>query len=95
MNTGWFGVPGKTPPVDTKVHLVHQGRTLCGWKPGSHYQFQWCATGIHLEMVECARCCVAGRKLLTQKYSEKLLFPNSKISLFHAILHPNGRVVKQ
>ena len=64
MSTGWFGIPGKTPPVDGKVHAVHQGKTICGWKPESPYQFQWCAHGINLPMIDCSKCHAAGEKFL-------------------------------
>lgn len=65
MTTGWFGIPGKTPgPKDGTVHVVHNGKTLCGWTPGPEFEFQFCATGIHLPMIECARCRTAGEKFL-------------------------------
>lgn len=67
MTTGWFGIPGKVPPVDAKVHVFHLGRTLCGWKPKPLYEFQFCAPGINFPMIECARCRAIARKYLAMK----------------------------
>ena len=84
MTTGWFGIPGKTPPVDAKVHVFHLGRTLCGWKPEPPYEFQFCAHGINLPMIECARCRVIAGKYLAMdmRYTQHTLFPDAKVSLF-------------
>ena len=66
MTTGWFGIPGKS--VHAKVHLVVEpNKTLCGWKPPAPYQLQHCASGLMLEIVECARCrAIAGKYLAMQ-----------------------------
>lgn len=75
MSTGFFGIPGKTPRgTGAKVHVIHTAmntisggkeiRTLCGWKPSPGNQFQWCAHGVNLKMIECSKCRAAGLKLL-------------------------------
>lgn len=93
MSTGWFGIPGKVPSKSTKVHAFHEGRTLCGWTPDPKYQFQWCATGIVLTLIDCSRCRAKIEEPLNlvEKYGKTLLFPNSKVSLFHTTLGGRNR----
>lgn len=71
MTTGWFGIPGKTPLSNVKVHVVHQGRTLCGWTPSPDHQFQLCASGIAIEMVECSACRASALRFLEGRHREK------------------------
>ncbi len=52
--TGYFGIPGTSRT--TLVHIVDNGRPICGSRVGPDQQFQWCAGGVRLEYVECARC---------------------------------------
>lgn len=40
----------------TKVHLVRDGKPLCGYKPHKTMQFQWNSNGVHLPYVECDKC---------------------------------------
>ena len=65
MQTGWFGIPGKSPSVSNKVHVFDGSRTLCGWTPKKPYEFQMCASGIHLKMVECSKCKETGVRILS------------------------------
>lgn len=42
---GWYGIPGAQGRYSTKVHLVFQGKPVCGSKLSSRQEFQWCARG--------------------------------------------------
>ena len=80
MSTGWFGIPGKVPPANVKVHVFQDdiGKTLCGWTPSREHQFQWCAHGINLPMIDCSKCRATAKKFLaiiaTADTSGKLLY---------------------
>jgi len=52
--TGYFGIPGTSRT--TRVHVVENGRPICGSHLGPGQKFQWCAGGAQLEYVECSRC---------------------------------------
>jgi hypothetical protein len=53
--TGFFGIPGTSQT--TKVHVVETGnRPICGAVVGPKQEFQYCANGIHLNLVECESC---------------------------------------
>lgn len=57
MTTGYFGIPGNKDRHDNHhVHVVDNGRPVCGTRvhPGS--QYQWCAHGIQQDYVDCQRC---------------------------------------
>lgn len=60
LKTGWFGIPmkpGKTTNKYTMTHIVSSANLpICGYKPNSKMQFQWCANGIRTEYVECTKC---------------------------------------
>ncbi len=60
LKTGWFGIPikpGKSASKHTMVHIVSSANLpICGYKPNSKMEFQWCANGIRLEYVECTKC---------------------------------------
>ena len=40
----------------TKVHIEHEGKGLCGYKPHKTMHFQWCAGDVYLPYVECSTC---------------------------------------
>ena len=52
--TGWFGIPGGPP--GGMVHVVIDGKPICGSKMGPKMKFQWCARGVQREFLECRRC---------------------------------------
>ena len=54
--TGWFGVPGEMSPRYPTVHFVRDGRPICGVRPRREAEFQFCAHGFKLSLVECERC---------------------------------------
>ena len=53
--TGWFGIPGSFKPGG-QVHVVRNGKPICGQHIHPKAQFQWCADGINLNFIECKRC---------------------------------------
>lgn len=53
--TGYYGVHGSRRERFT-VHVVQDGRPLCGWRPGPKQQFQWCAWGVQWSYLECHSC---------------------------------------
>lgn len=54
--TGWFGVPGRPSQGYTKVHIVHDGRPICGVRRRRDAEFQHCASGVHDDIVDCEAC---------------------------------------
>lgn len=40
----------------TKVHLVENGKPLCGSRIGDDMAFQWCAGGAWYDYLECEKC---------------------------------------
>jgi len=55
METGFFGIPGKV--AYGKVHAVDDMRMpLCRWKPRQSHEFQFCANGLNINLIECERC---------------------------------------
>lgn len=55
MMTGYFGVPGNSRGRWT-VHLVDDGKPVCGTRMPRDSEFQSCATGIHIQLIECKIC---------------------------------------
>lgn len=55
MQTGYFATPGKSCPR-AKVHLVVDGKPICGSQMGTDSIFQWCSQTVCREWVECKRC---------------------------------------
>ncbi len=51
--TGYYGIPGE---VGGPVHIVQQGRPVCGSRVRDDSRFQWCAHGVAWHYVECQRC---------------------------------------
>lgn len=51
--TGWFGVPGRQ---GGQVHLLKDGKALCGLKPHPRAEFFCNAESVVYEWVECKRC---------------------------------------
>lgn len=52
-STGYWGIPGRQ---GGQVHVLKNGKAMCGYKPHPLAQYQWCAHHIHPEYVECKRC---------------------------------------
>ena len=64
--TGWFGIPGR---VSTSVvHIVYDGKCICGAKFSPLSQFQFCANRIYLLYVTCNRC-----KERLHRHQEKII----------------------
>lgn len=40
----------------TKVHVVKNGKAVCGYRPHETMQFCWNANGIYLGYVDCPKC---------------------------------------
>lgn len=40
----------------TKVHVVQEGKPICGTKIGNNMSFQFNAQGVRLDYVECEHC---------------------------------------
>ena len=40
----------------TKVHIVLNGRPVCGSKVGHDMQYCWCARNVHASAIECEHC---------------------------------------
>jgi len=51
--TGYFGVPGKVGGI---VHVVYDGKPVCGARMNPKARFVSCVNGIAVECVECRRC---------------------------------------
>lgn len=52
--TGWYGIPGGR--TGGRVHIVSDGKPICGDHIHSKAEFQWCAPGVKYDYVECRRC---------------------------------------
>ena len=63
FTTGFFGVPGSSKGRHT-VHVVYSGKPICGWRPRKAQEFQFCSTGIAIEMIECTSCKRRGQTIL-------------------------------
>jgi len=61
-HTGWFGRyrltdrPRYAQWFATVTHAVEDGRPVCGVVLYPDMEFQWCASGIHRESLECRNC---------------------------------------
>lgn len=55
LATGYFGIPGSSKGNFT-VHVVNEGKPICGWKPSPEHEFQWCSHGITYNYVDCETC---------------------------------------
>ena len=58
FSTGWFGRASEQghSAKSTKVHLLVNGKPVCGYKPHKTMQFQWCASSIMNSYIECSEC---------------------------------------
>ena len=54
MKTGWAGNIKR----GTKVHIYNEatGVAICGYEPNLTMEWQWCSSGVCLEIVECKSC---------------------------------------
>ena len=59
--TGYFGIPGSTSKG--KVHITEMRRPLCKSNMRKAAEFQMCANGVHLQIVECERCKLAWKNM--------------------------------
>lgn len=58
---GWFGRYEFRGQKSAKhhasvVHVVENGVPACGVKPHPDSEFQWCASGLHADLLECGQC---------------------------------------
>ncbi len=66
-DTGFYGIPGR---VGGSVHIRHNRKPICGYRPSPRAEWQWCAWGVKPEYVECPRCRERGLALL--KHGEEV-----------------------
>lgn len=52
MTTGYFA----DLKTWTKVHIVNEGKPVCGAKIGKGKIYQKCANGVYIHIIECRRC---------------------------------------
>lgn len=52
MQTGYFANQNRS----TKVHLVENGKAICGSKMSQDAEFHWCSRTAHLSYVNCEKC---------------------------------------
>lgn len=56
-STGWWGIPGDlSGHRSTKTHIASKGRPLCGVHLGRRMVFQFCASSVAINSVECLHC---------------------------------------
>ena len=53
IRTGCFGIPGR---YGGKVHVVSEGKPICGTRIDPRARFQWCANHLVRSYVDCERC---------------------------------------
>ena len=61
MQTGWFGRylyrgQKEAKHFSTPVHVVNDGEPFCGAALHRDMEFQFCASGVALELIECGNC---------------------------------------
>lgn len=56
VSTGFFGIPGRLPHNSHSVHVVRNGKPICGTRMHPEAEYQWCADGVHTGYVECEKC---------------------------------------
>jgi len=65
--TGYFGRASQRPGGDartTQVHILRNGKCLCGYKPHKTMLFHWNSSNINLDYAECPTCVSKGRNIL-------------------------------
>lgn len=58
FSTGWYGRATEHghSAKSTKVHLLVNGKPVCGYKPHKTMQFQWCSySTMYIECDECKK----------------------------------------
>ena len=65
MNTGYYGISGKS--TRSKVHLDINGHPACGAKIHKDAEFQWCASGIKLDYLECKHCLKIATNIILER----------------------------
>jgi hypothetical protein len=63
--TGYFCTVGK---ARGKVHVVENGKPICGSRVKDKSIFQWNAMGIRHEYIECQKCRHQSASLLLKEY---------------------------
>jgi hypothetical protein len=64
-STGFFGIPGHD--ITGQVHVLENGKPICGTVPHPKARFQWCANGVRSEYLTCKRCIERLPKLVQEK----------------------------
>lgn len=72
FSTGWFGIPGASSRLSTKVHLVSNGKPVCGSKISTKQEYMWCSHGIMRTYLECEHCKKIANKLLAVGVNRKV-----------------------
>lgn len=64
--TGWFGRPSTElhKAAATMVHVIADGKPICGYAPHKTMAFQFCSNGINYQYTECPACKLSARKIL-------------------------------
>ena len=65
METGYYA----DNKYYTKVHVLHDGKPICGSVIGKKMSFQWCSHDIKFDYIECERCKTKARKILKARVS--------------------------
>lgn len=60
ISVGWFGIPGRN---GGRVHVVRNGKLLCGEKPHPKAEYFQNAPYLLFEYVECLRCKERAKRL--------------------------------
>lgn len=48
------------------VHLEHDGKPACGYRPAKRMRFHVCANGIYLSWEMCQKCKLIGSKIIAE-----------------------------
>lgn len=56
ISTGYYGKPASVGRCYSSVHLVANGKPICGYKPSKNFTFQMCAGFVVPEYLTCKKC---------------------------------------
>lgn len=54
----------RSRPLPTNVHLILDGRPVCGYIPCREAEFRWRSNGIRFKHLECYRCREKAKKII-------------------------------
>jgi hypothetical protein len=75
IQTGYFANSKKSLTRCTKVHLVEDGKPMCGARVDPQSEFLWCANGIESLYIDCYHCAVIAFKKLSERGVINFYFP--------------------